>query len=60
MEDSRIMLTRENAPVKIEDLSHVNAFFCQKGLVHHEFVSEGDASSQLLSRQCLIRSRQAL
>ena len=46
MEVFRITKTKEGQNVQIQDQSNAHHFFDQKGLVHHEFVPEGQTVNQ--------------
>ena len=55
MEVSGITKTKEGRNVHIQDQSDAHHFFDQKGLVHHEFVPEGQTVNQHFYKEVLGR-----
>ena len=55
MEVFRITKTKEGQNVQIQDRSDAHHFFDQKGLVHHEFVPEGQTVNQNFYKEVLGR-----
>ena len=53
MKVSRITKTKEGQNVQIQDQSDAHHFFYQKGLVHHEFVPEGQTVNQHFYKEVL-------
>ena len=52
---SRFATTKKGADVEIEGQGHADRFFDFKGLVHHEFVPEGQTVNQHFYQQVLAR-----
>ena len=55
MEDRRIPRPKKMRMLKSKIKVMLIAFFDQKGLVHHEFVSKGETVNQYFYQQVLIR-----